>query len=101
MNKVELSGLLEREIEKEIEILKDGESYAYQLVESAMRLNILVIAIDKLDDIEEDLEFSEDDVEEFLNDVVYVADSTYEGFAEQLDLMDWENKIGKAVFGGY
>jgi hypothetical protein len=98
MNKVELSGLLEREIEKEIEILKDGESYAYQLVESAMRLNIMSIAIDKLSDVEEDLEFSEEDVEEFLNDIIYVADMTYEGFAEHLDLMDWETKIGKAIF---
>ena len=98
MNKVELRGLLERKIEKEIEILKDGESYAYELVESAMRLNILAIAFDKLGDVEEDLEFSQEDLEEFINDIDYIADSTYNVFAESLDLMDWETKIGKAIF---
>jgi len=100
MNKAELRGELERHIEKEIEILKDGESYAYQLVESAMRLNIMSIAIDKLDDIEEELEFSQEDLEEFLMDIIYVADMTYEGFSEHLNLIDWENKIGIKVFSG-
>jgi hypothetical protein len=100
MNKFELIGLLEKEVERERELLKDESMYPYQLVESAMRLNVMSIAIDKLDDIEEDFEFSEEDMEEFLGDLLYVGDSAYENFVENIDLMNWENKIGKVVFEG-
>ena len=89
---------MEKKIEKEIEFLKDGESYAYELVESAMRLNIFGVAIDRLSDIEENLEFSEEDLEEFINDIDYMGEAAYNVFAESLDLMDWETKIGKAIF---
>jgi hypothetical protein len=98
MNKVELIERLEKEIAEERESLKDESMYNFQLVGSAMRLNLLGIAVDKLNDSEEDVEFSERDYDEFIIDVIYAADTLLTHMEETIEIMNWENPISEKVF---
>ena len=63
-----------------------------------MRLRLLDIAIDGLNDLEEEVDFTEKEYDEFIEEINDIAWYFEDNVDETLQIMEFDNKFLKTVF---